>query len=112
MIVDSLVIAGPNRFRPGHELHDVIAAAVAVGVEGLVAAPGRPPGYHLGPANDDLADAARAASLPVARLGRVDPLGGPRRVCRGAALPRRASAAPGSSCTPARRRIRSARRRL
>ena len=77
MIVDSLVIAGPNRFRPGHELHDVIAAASAIGVEGLVAAPGRPPGYHLGPANDDLADAAGAATVPVARLGRVDPLGGP-----------------------------------
>jgi predicted TIM-barrel fold metal-dependent hydrolase len=77
VIVDSLVIAGPNRFRPGHELDDVIAAAGAIGVEGLVAAPGRPSGYHLGPANDHLADAARAASLPIARLGRVDPLCGP-----------------------------------
>lgn len=77
MIVDSLVIAGPNRFRPGHELDDVIAAAGAIGVEGLVAAPGRPSGYHLGPANDHLAAAARAASLPIARLGRVDPLCGP-----------------------------------
>jgi uncharacterized protein len=77
VIVDSLVIAGPNRFRPGHELADVIATAVEVGVEGLIAAPGRPPGYHLAPANDHLADAARAASMPVARLGRVDPLAGP-----------------------------------
>jgi hypothetical protein len=68
VIVDSLVIAGPNRFRPGHELADVIAAAVAAGVDGLVAAPGRPLEYHLGPANDHLADAARTASFPVARL--------------------------------------------
>jgi len=76
MIVDALVVAGPNRFRPSSELRDIVAAAAAAGVEGLVVTPGRPLAYHLGPANDHLADAAGAASFPIARLGRVDPLCG------------------------------------
>lgn len=78
MIVDSLVIAGENRFRPGIALADHVAAARRAGVEGLVAAPGRPHDYHLGPANDALAAAATASDMPVARLGRVDPLDGDR----------------------------------
>ncbi len=80
MIVDALVIAGPNRFRAGQELGHIIAAAEAMGLEGLIAAPGRPPDYHLGPANDHLFEAARATSFPVARLGRVDPLCGAEAV--------------------------------
>ncbi len=80
MIVDAFVIAGPNRFRRGQELPETIDAAVACGIEGLVAAPGRPLDYHLEPANERLAEAARASSFPVSRLGRIDPLGGSRAV--------------------------------
>lgn len=78
MIVDALVIAGENRFRGGHELSEHIEVAGRIGIDGLVAAPGRPIDYHLGPANDALAAAAETADMPVARLGRVDPLDGDR----------------------------------
>ena len=50
MIVDALVVAGENRFRAGGlTLAELAAAATAAGIEGLVAAPGRPFDYHLGP---------------------------------------------------------------
>lgn len=81
MIVDALVVAGENRFRAGGLTLSALAAAAAVaGIEGLVAAPGRPFDYHLGPANDALASAAGSVDMPVARLGRVDPLDGDRAV--------------------------------
>ena len=81
MIVDALVVAGENRFRAGGlTLPALAAAAAAAGIDGLVAAPGRPFDYHLGPANDALADAAASIDMPVARLGRVDPLDGDRAV--------------------------------
>ena len=78
MIVDALVIAGENRFRPSVGLSDHVEVARRVGIGALVAAPGRPIDYHLGPANDALAAAAASADIPVARLGRVDPLDGDR----------------------------------
>ncbi len=85
MIVDALVVAGENRFRAGGlTLAELAAAAAAVGIDGLVAAPGRPLDYHVGPANDALADAARSVDMPVARLGRVDPLDGDRAIAEAA----------------------------
>ena len=81
MIVDALVVAGENRFRAGGlTLAELALAARAAGVDGLIAAPGRPFDYHLGPANDALLDAARSVDMPVARLGRVDPLDGDRAI--------------------------------
>jgi predicted TIM-barrel fold metal-dependent hydrolase len=81
VIVDALVVAGENRFRDGGlTLVELVAAATDAGVEGLVAAPGRPLDYHLGPANDALAAAAESVDMPVARLGRVDPLDGDRAI--------------------------------
>lgn len=78
MIVDALVVVGANRFRPGSTLAGAAEQAAQLGIDGLVAAPGRPPDYHLAPANDALADAAAAIDFPIARLGRVDPLDGMR----------------------------------
>jgi predicted TIM-barrel fold metal-dependent hydrolase len=79
MIVDALVVAGENRFRAGGlTLAELAAAAIAAGIDALVAAPGRPFDYHLGPANDALVEAASSVDMPVARLGRVDPLDGER----------------------------------
>jgi len=80
MIIDALVVAGENRFRPGPTLAELATAAAAAGIEGLVAAPGRPLDYHLGPANDALAGAADSVDMPVVRLGRVDPLDGERAI--------------------------------
>lgn len=79
MIIDALVVAGPNRFRPEQEvaeLRELVDTARAVGVQGLVVAPGRPLEYHLGPANERLAELAQSTSFPIARVGRVDPLCG------------------------------------
>jgi predicted TIM-barrel fold metal-dependent hydrolase len=84
MIIDALVVAGENRFRAGPTLAELAAAADAAGIEGLVAAPGRPLDYHLGPANEALADAAGSVDMPVARLGRVDPLDGDRAIAEAA----------------------------
>lgn len=78
MIVDALVIAGENRFCPGRDLADHVEVARRVGIDAIVAAPGRPLDYHLGPANDALTSAAENTEFPVARLGRVDPLDGER----------------------------------
>jgi predicted TIM-barrel fold metal-dependent hydrolase len=81
MIVDALVIAGENRFRAGgRTLAELALAAAGAGIDALVAAPGRPFDYHLGPANDALAAATRLVDMPVARLGRVDPLDGDRAI--------------------------------
>lgn len=74
MIVDSLVIAGPNLFVPGSPGIDALArSSAARGIDALVVAPGRPSGYALPPANDTLAEAARHTSGTITRLARVDP---------------------------------------
>ncbi|MCU1615039.1 MAG: amidohydrolase 2 [Frankiales bacterium] len=79
MLFDALIVAGGNLFAPSQSLADVLAVARSYGVDAVVAAPGRPPEYALGPANDALA--AEAEGLPeVVRLGRVDPLQGAQAV--------------------------------
>src|SRR5690606_19173069 len=46
--------------------------SLTLGTDGVVVAPGRPPAYHLPPANDSLADACVDRGH-VVRLARVDP---------------------------------------
>jgi predicted TIM-barrel fold metal-dependent hydrolase len=73
MVVDALVLAAPNLFAPrSGNLHELLEAGVALGIDAHVVAPGRPRSYALPPANDELAGAAEGLSS-VARLGRVDP---------------------------------------
>lgn len=73
MIVDALVIAGPNLFAPGSApLPDLLAGAARLGIDAMVVAPGRPVTYELRSANDALAAAARPDGR-VRRLARVDP---------------------------------------
>ncbi len=79
MTVDSLVIAGPNLFRPALTVDELVRRALPHGIDTLVVAPGRPEDYALPPANDRLA-AQAANSAHVVRLGRVDPLQGGRAV--------------------------------
>src|SRR3954466_14448320 len=79
MLIDALVMAGPNLFAPSRRLVDVLSAARSHGIEAVVVAPGRPPEYALGPANDMLAADAEGRS-EVTRLGRVDPLQGRQAV--------------------------------
>lgn len=104
MLLDALVIVGPNLFAPSRRLADVLADARTHGIDAVVAVPGRPPEYALGPANDALAAEAEGRT-DVARLGRIDPLQGLQAVaearrclgelgCRGLFLH------PGEECFP------------
>lgn len=70
--IDALSLVGPDLFRPGSSLAEVVDQSYELGTDGVVVAPGRPPQYHLPPANDWLADAC-AGSEHVVRLARVDP---------------------------------------
>jgi predicted TIM-barrel fold metal-dependent hydrolase len=76
MIVDALMLLGENRFGPTLEVPDALALCNRLGVDKLVAAPARPLDYHLEPANERLATAARGSGGRLAALGRVDPLNG------------------------------------
>lgn len=74
MIVDALVIAGPNLFAPGSaSVPELLAGAARLGIDAMVVAPGRPVTYDLRSANDSLATAASDAGGRVRRLARVDP---------------------------------------
>jgi predicted TIM-barrel fold metal-dependent hydrolase len=76
VIVDALMLLGENRFGPTLEVPDALALCERLGIDKLVAAPARPLDYHLEPANERLAEAARASDGRLAALGRVDPLNG------------------------------------
>lgn len=76
MLVDALMLLGENRFGPTLEPPDALALCERLGIDKLVAAPARPLDYHLEPANERLATAARSSGGRLAALGRVDPLNG------------------------------------
>lgn len=76
MIVDALVIVGENRFGPTLAARDALEMADELEIDVVVAAPARPLGYHLEPANERLAEAARRSDGRLVALGRVDPLNG------------------------------------
>lgn len=79
MRIDALTIVGPDLFRDAPGLDAVLAESAALGIDAVVAAPGRPVDYHLPPANDALA-AAAAGRNDVFRLARVDPNQGQQAV--------------------------------
>lgn len=80
MIVDALVLLGENRFGPTLTRDELLASNDRLGVDKVVAAPARPLDYHLGPANDAVASAARDSDGRIVPLGRVDPTDGERGV--------------------------------
>lgn len=73
MIVDSLVYLGESLHGPSASADDVLRALDAAGIDRAIAVPARPPGYHLGPANDALAAAVAAHPDRLTGLARVDP---------------------------------------
>ncbi|HVY60194.1 MAG TPA: amidohydrolase family protein, partial [Planctomycetota bacterium] len=73
MIVDSLVYLGESLFGPRVTPDELLRALDAVGADRAVAAPLKPPGYHLGPANDAVAAAVEAHPDRLSGLVRVDP---------------------------------------
>jgi uncharacterized protein len=80
MTTDALVVVGPNRFEASLEPAAALEVAAAEGVQHLLAAPARPPDYHLEPANEALADVCASSEGRLALLGRVDPRNGARGV--------------------------------
>ncbi|MFQ5947610.1 MAG: amidohydrolase family protein [Acidimicrobiia bacterium] len=76
MMVDALMVLGENRFGPTLEVDDALRIADELELDRVVAAPARPLDYHLEPANERLAEAARQSGGRLAALGRVDPLNG------------------------------------
>jgi predicted TIM-barrel fold metal-dependent hydrolase len=79
-VIDGLMLLGENRFGPTLMANDAIRLGHELGIDRIIAAPARPLDYHLEPANDDLAAAARASGGRLVALGRVDPLDGMRAI--------------------------------
>ncbi len=73
MTVDSLTFLGESLFGPRATLADLLAMLDELEVERAIVCPMRPPGYHLGPANDIVAEAVRAHPVRLAGFARVDP---------------------------------------
>jgi len=74
VIVDGLVYVGESIFGTSTTVPELLDHLDAAGVDRAVAAPAKPPGYHLGPANDALAEAVAGAGGRLLGLARVDPL--------------------------------------
>ena len=74
MIVDSLTFVGDSIFGGSTSGADVLAALDAAGVDRAIVCPAKPPGYHLGPANDAVAEAVAAGGGRLTGFARVDPL--------------------------------------
>jgi uncharacterized protein len=74
VIVDSLTYVGPSIFGGSTTAQDVLAALDASGADRAIVCPAKPPGYHLGPANEAVAEAVAAGGGRLTGLARVDPL--------------------------------------
>jgi uncharacterized protein len=79
-VIDALMLLGENRFGASLTVDDALVLADELGLAGIVAAPARPPDYHLEPANEALAGRAGGSRGRLAALGRIDPTDGDRAV--------------------------------
>jgi uncharacterized protein len=79
-VIDALMLLGENRFGRTLPLDQASELAGDLGLEAIVAAPARPLGYHLEPANEALAAIAASSDGRIIPLARVDPLNGRRSV--------------------------------
>ena len=75
-MIDGLMLLGENRFGDTLWVEAALGLAHELGLDGIVAAPARPLGYHLEPANESLARAADQSDGRIRALGRIDPLNG------------------------------------
>jgi predicted TIM-barrel fold metal-dependent hydrolase len=71
--VDSLAFLGDSLFGPRASAAQLLESLDSLDVARAVVAPFRPRGYHLGPANDALAQAVRSHPDRLRGLVRVDP---------------------------------------
>src|SRR6266851_1169752 len=70
--VDAFTFVGQSLFGTGQTPAELLSKMDAAGVERAVMCPLKPPGYHLGPANDLVAEAV-AREPRFVGLARVDP---------------------------------------
>lgn len=73
MIVDSLTFLGESLFGHRASAGELLARMDELGIGKAVVCPLRPRGYHLGPANEAVADAVRAHPSRLVGFARVDP---------------------------------------
>src|SRR5713226_5534396 len=70
--IDAFTFLGQSLFGSGQTAAELLARMAAANVERAIVCPPKPPGYHLGPAND-LVAAAVAREPRLTGLARVDP---------------------------------------
>jgi predicted TIM-barrel fold metal-dependent hydrolase len=73
MIVDSRVYLGSCLFGYGQTVHQVLSKMDRLGIDRAVLVPAKPPAYHLGPANDLVAECVAQHPHRFVGLCRVDP---------------------------------------
>jgi predicted TIM-barrel fold metal-dependent hydrolase len=74
VIVDSLTFVGESLVGRSQTAEELVARLDEAGIDRAVVAPAKPRGYHLGPANDAVAEAAAAHAGRLVGIARVDPL--------------------------------------
>jgi predicted TIM-barrel fold metal-dependent hydrolase len=74
LIVDSLTFVGESIFGRSATGGDLLARMDEVGVDHAIVCPAKPRGYHLGTANEAVAEAVAASGGRLTGLARVDPL--------------------------------------
>ncbi len=72
-VIDALAFVGPSLFGGGQETAAIRRGMEANGIDVTVVVPARPPGYHLRPANERVAEAQSAGEGSLVGLARVDP---------------------------------------
>ncbi len=73
MIVDGLTFLGESLFGYRATTSELLARMDEAGIDRAIVCPVRPRGYHLGPANEHVADAVREHGDRLAGFARVDP---------------------------------------
>jgi predicted TIM-barrel fold metal-dependent hydrolase len=73
VIVDSLTFLGESLFGATATAADLLARMDELGIDRAIVCPFKPRGYHLGPANDAVAEATAAHPDRLTGFARVDP---------------------------------------
>jgi predicted TIM-barrel fold metal-dependent hydrolase len=73
VIVDSLTFVGDSLLGPATTASELVARMEEEGIDVAVVCPVKPRGYHLGPANDAVAEAVRDHPGRLVGFARVDP---------------------------------------
>lgn len=80
MIFDGFTLVGDSLAGRSISADQLASSMESVGIDRAIICPARPPGYHLGPANDYVAAAARTYPGQFVAFGRVDPQQGEQAI--------------------------------